>query len=124
YEQAVERDEAGLALEDAVEPRPQCGLALFGGSATIGLEITVEVPDQLANGGLGGTVLVGEGIELVNQALGMNPAQAMLADIELTGVVANDHGVGEEAVRLDAAPQRRLGGHHHVGRADLQLRYR
>ena len=56
HEQAVEHDEAGLALEDAVEPRPQRGLALFGGGATIGLEITVEVPDQLANGGLGGAV--------------------------------------------------------------------
>src|ERR1700688_3234200 len=30
-EQAVEGDEAGLALEDAVEPSPQCCLALFGG---------------------------------------------------------------------------------------------
>src|SRR5580698_8698123 len=56
-EQAVERDEAGVALEDAVEPCPQRGLALFGGGATIGLEITVEVPNQLANGGLGGTVV-------------------------------------------------------------------
>jgi hypothetical protein len=32
----------------------------------------------------------------VDQALGMNPAPAMLADIELTGVVADEHGVGEE----------------------------
>jgi hypothetical protein len=30
--QAVERDEAGFALEDAVEPRLQRGLALFGGA--------------------------------------------------------------------------------------------
>jgi hypothetical protein len=36
-EQAVEGDEAGFALEDAVEPRPQRGLALFGGGAAIGL---------------------------------------------------------------------------------------
>ena len=86
-EQTVEGDEAGLAREDAIEPRPHCGLALFGGSATIGLEFTIEVPDQLADSGLGSAVLVGEGVELVNQALGMNPAQAMLADIELTGVV-------------------------------------
>jgi hypothetical protein len=34
-EPAVERDEAGLALEDPVEPRPQCCLALFGRGATI-----------------------------------------------------------------------------------------
>src|SRR5215831_20043003 len=89
-EQAIECDEAGVSLEDAVEPRPQSGLALFGGGATIDLEITVEVPDQLADGGLGGAVVVGEGVELVNQALGMNPAQAVMADVELTGVVADD----------------------------------
>jgi hypothetical protein len=29
----------------------------------------------------------------VNQALGMNPAQAMLADLELSGVVADDHAL-------------------------------
>src|ERR1700692_2310723 len=121
-EQAVEGDEAGLALEDAVEPSPQCCLALFGGAATIGLEMTFEVPDQLARVGRGGAILVGEGVQLVNQTLGMNPTQAVLADIELTGVVADDHGVGEEAVRLDAAPQRRLGGDHHGVWIDLEGR--
>src|SRR5215475_15681154 len=44
-EQAVEGDEAGLTLKDAVEPRPQGSLAPFGGRATIGLKITIEVPD-------------------------------------------------------------------------------
>src|SRR5262249_11914446 len=48
----------------------------------------------------------------MNEPLGMNPAQAMLADVKLTGVVADNHGVGQEAMRLDAAPQRSLGGHH------------
>src|SRR5580700_554060 len=96
-EQTIEGDKAGLALEDAFEPCPQGGLALFGGSAAIGLEIAVELPDQLADGGLSGAVLVGESVELVNQALGMDPAQAVLADVELTGVIADDHGVGQEA---------------------------
>jgi hypothetical protein len=41
----------------------------------------------------------------VNKALGMDPAQAVLADIELTGIVADDDGVGQEAMRLDTAPQ-------------------
>src|SRR4029077_17612511 len=103
-EQPVERDESGLAHEDAVEPRPQCGSTLFGGDETIDLEITVEVPDQLTHGGLGGAVLVGEGVELVNQAFGMDPAQAVLADVELTSVIADDHGIGKEAVGFDAAP--------------------
>ena len=46
----------------------------------------------------------------------------MLADIELTGVVADDDGVGEEAVRPDAAPQRPLGRDHHGIRIDLEGR--
>ena len=75
--QTVEGDEAGGAREDAVEPRPQCGLALLGRRATIGLEISVELPDQFADSRLGGAVVVGKGVELVNQALGMNPAQAV-----------------------------------------------
>ena len=111
-----------LALEDAVEPRAQCGLALLVRVAAIGLEVAVEPPDQLAHGGLGGAVLVGEGVELVDQALGMDPTQAVLADVELAGVVADDHGVGEEAVRLDAAPQRRLGGDQHRVWIDLEGR--
>src|ERR1700676_2166329 len=72
-EQAVEGDEAGLALEDAVEPSPQRCLGRVGGAATVGFEITVEVPDQLAPGGLGGVILVGEAVELVNQTDRMNP---------------------------------------------------
>jgi hypothetical protein len=76
-EQAVEGDEAGLAREDAVELRLQLSLALWGGSATIGLEIGVELPDQRADRGLSGAVLLGEGVEFVNQPLGMNPAQAV-----------------------------------------------
>src|SRR2546427_6370131 len=121
-EQAVERGEAGLAGEDAVEPCPQGSLAVFGGGAAIGLEITIELPDQLADAALGSAVLVGEGVELVNQALGMNPAQAVLADVELTGVIADNHGVREEAVRLDAAPQRPLGGDHDGVGIDLERR--
>src|ERR1700674_4539247 len=38
--------------------------------------------------------------------------QAVLADIELTGVVADNDGVGQEAMQLDAAPRGALGGEH------------
>ena len=50
----------------------------------------------------------------------MNPAQAMRADIELAGVVADDHGVGEQAMRLDAAPQSAFGGNQHGIGMDLE----
>src|SRR6266567_2546543 len=41
-EQTVEGDEAGLAREDAIEPRPQHGLSSLDGVAAIGLELSVE----------------------------------------------------------------------------------
>ncbi len=63
---------------------------------------------------------VGERIEFVNQTFGVDPAQAMLADIELAGVVADDHSVGEQAMRLDAAPQSAFGGDQHGIGMDLQ----
>lgn len=56
---------------------------------------------------------VGEGVELVNQPLGMDPAQTVATDIELAGIVANDHGLLEEAMGLDAAPQCPFGGDQH-----------
>jgi hypothetical protein len=40
----------------------------------------------------------------------MNPAQAMLTDLELSGVAADDHAVAQETVVLNAAPQRAFGG--------------
>ena len=59
---------------------------------------------------------------LAYEPLGMNPAQAMLADVELTGVVADDDGIGQKAMRLDAAPQGSLGGHHDGIGIDLESR--
>jgi hypothetical protein len=83
-EQAVEGDEAGFVGEDAIELDFQISLALGGGRAPVGLEITVELPYGGAEGGLSNAVLIRKGVELVNQALGMNPAQAVLADLELS----------------------------------------
>src|SRR5436309_5723212 len=110
--QTVEGDESGLAREDAVKARPQDSLALPARILAIGFEVAIERPDQSTNAGLGLALLIGKGIELVNETFGMNPAQAMLANIELTGVVTDNHRVGQKAMRLDAAPQRSLGGNH------------
>src|SRR5271166_1013482 len=93
-EQTVEGGEAGPAAEDAIEPRRQARLARRGGMAAPSLETAVVAPDQSADAALGGALGVGERIEFVNQTFGVDPAQAMRADIELAGVVADDHGVG------------------------------
>src|SRR5258708_24218656 len=103
-EQAVEGDEAGLGREDAIKPCRQGGLALLGGMLAIGFESAIEPPDQSTGLALGDALLIREGVELVNEALGMDPAQAVLTDIELSGVIADNDGVGQKAVRLHAAP--------------------
>ena len=53
---------------------------------------------------------VGEGVELVHEPLGMHPAQRVPVERELAGVVGQDHRVGQEPMRLDAAPDRTFGG--------------
>jgi hypothetical protein len=75
-EQAVEGDEAGFAGEDAIELGFQNSLALRGRRVTVGLELAVELPDGGAHGGLGGAILIREGVEFVNRALGMNLIQS------------------------------------------------
>ncbi len=55
---------------------------------------------------LGQAKRIGESLELVDEALGMHPAQGMQADGELAGIVADDHRLGQQAVRLDGAPER------------------
>ena len=72
-EQPVEGDKPGLAREDAVEARPQDSPALSARILPIGFEIAIERPDQSTNSGLGLALIIGEGIELVNEPLGMNP---------------------------------------------------
>src|SRR5690606_18159555 len=51
-----------------------------------------------------------EALELVYQAFGMDPALGVLAEPELPGTVTEDHGIGEQLLLGDAAPQRPLGG--------------
>ena len=52
----------------------------------------------------------------------MDPAQAVRADVELPGVIADDDGVGQEAMRLDTAPQGTLGGDHDRIGVDFESR--
>ncbi len=54
---------------------------------------------------LRGPVQVGERIELMHEAFSVNPAQGVATNIELTRAVADDDGLRQEAVCLDAAPR-------------------
>ena len=49
----------------------------------------------------------------MHQPFGMHPAQRVPSDGELPGIVAQHHGVAQEAVRVDAAPYRAFGGDLH-----------
>src|SRR4051794_14483570 len=112
-EQPIEGSKAGAALEDTVETGAQGGSALWCRISAVGLEVAVEPPDQRAHVLLRDTLPVGEGIELVDQAFGMDPTQGVAADRELAGIVADQDGIRQEAVGLDAAPQCPLGGDQH-----------
>jgi hypothetical protein len=83
-EQPVERGEAGPALEDPVEAGAKRCLTPRRRIAAIDLEVGIEPPNQAAHPLLGGTMPVGEGIELMDQPLDMDPAEGVAADIELT----------------------------------------
>ena len=122
FEQAIEHDEAGRAAEDTVEPRAQGRAPSRRGRLAIGFEVAIIIPDQAADTLLCGPVAIVESGELVNEALAVDPAQRMVADVKLAGIVADDDGVVEKAVRLDAAPQRAFGGdHRRVDRAGERL---
>src|SRR5260370_41472438 len=94
-EQPIERGEAGPSFEDPVEAAAQGSFPLERRIPLVGLEIAVEPPDQASQALLRRAVPVGEGVELVDQPLGVNPAQPMAADIELAGIVADDDGLLE-----------------------------
>ncbi len=46
----------------------------------------------------------------MDEPLGVNPAQRVLANVELTGAITDDHGLAQQAVRNDAAHERPFGG--------------
>ena len=73
-EQAIERDEAGASMEDAVETGTQLATAPRRGGSAIHLEVIIEPPDECAHALLRGAVQIGEGVQLVHQPFRMHPA--------------------------------------------------
>ena len=73
------------------------------GDLSIGLEIGVDPPDHRAKLLLRRALLISEGVEPMQEALGMHPVQGVGADIELACVVADDDGIAQQAMRCDAA---------------------
>ena len=92
-EQAIERDEPGSAAEDAIEAGAQLAAAAWCGVGAVSFQLGVESPDERPDLLLCGTLGLGEGVELVHQPLGVDPAQRVRADCELAGVVTDDDGL-------------------------------
>ena len=106
----IELGKAGGAAEQAVEPGLQTGLGPGRRIGAIELEVAVEPPDQMAHQGDGGTLRLGHRHQAVDQTLGVDPAQAVAEHVELTGPIADDDGVLEQAMVVEAAGDRGLAG--------------
>ena len=94
-EEPVERGVSGSAFEDAVEAGSQFGGALWAGVGLERLELAIEPPDHLPGDFDGVALPIVGGNELVDEALGVDPAQSVLAEAELPGVVGKDDGAAE-----------------------------
>jgi hypothetical protein len=108
--QTVKGDEACAPLKDAIEARPHFTASTPRRREPVGLQVGVEPPDQPADMLLGDMLLVSERLQFVHQALGVDPTESVLADVELPRVVADHHRLAQEPMCIDRPPQRPLGG--------------
>ena len=116
-QQAVQGGGAGAGRKERLEAPDELGSSAAG-LALVVLEVAIEPPEALLNARLGAAIDTSvTGVELLNQALGMNPAGRVGADVELAGVVAEDAAAGEPAV---GAPERPFGGDLERLRIDLE----
>jgi len=95
-QELVERCIARARREDFLKALGELSLVLGCRLCAIGLEIGVERPDTALDTFLGLAVFVCEGVEFVNEALGMDPAQRVVGNVELTGAVGDDYGALEQ----------------------------
>ena len=73
----------------------------------------------MAHQGDGGALRLGHRHQAVDQTLGVDPAQAVAEHVELAGPIADDDGVLEQAVVVEAAGDRGLAGQpHRLGAGD------
>src|SRR5215210_1663983 len=74
-QQPIEGGKAGSPREDPVKARSQLHSSAAGWCLAIELQIAVEPPHQHPHAFLGGALMIREGVELMDQTLGMHPAQ-------------------------------------------------
>ncbi len=123
-EEAVERRVAGSAFEDAVEAGSEFERALRARGGLERLELTDRTTRSIRRAT--STALRCRslaGMSLWTRRSAVNPAQSVVADAELSGVVGEDDGAGEPILGADCAPQRAFAGHAHgIGRDPQSVR--
>ena len=93
-QQAVEFGKGGICREDGIEAAAELGAPSLARALAVGLEVGIEPPEPCADALLLAAPLLGEAIERVDQPLGVDPAERMMADIELAGIVGEDDAAG------------------------------
>ena len=106
----IEGRKAGALGEDGIEAGRQGGRPRRLGMALVGLQVGIQIPDLGANPLLILAMALIERDQLMDQPLGVDPAQGMEQDGELPGAVADDHQVEGEALVDQAAEQGPFGG--------------
>jgi hypothetical protein len=103
----VEFGKAGDPGENAIETLPQRRSADGGRIILVKLQVGVEPPDQLALQRDLTMLLVGHADDPAEMALGVDPTQGVLENVELTGIIGDDHRVGQQGD--DGSDHGRLG---------------
>ena len=97
-EQPVEGGKAGGGGEQPVKAGLKLPLSARSGIAAICLQVGVEPPHPRPDPRARLPLAVVEADQLVDEPLGVDPAQRVRADVELAGVVADDDGILEQAM--------------------------
>ena len=105
----VELGEAGDPGEDPIETPLQRRPAGRVRIAFVELEVSVEPPDQLALQRDQAVLLVCHADDPAEMALGVDPTQGVLENVELTGIIGDDHRVAQQAAGDDGTDHGRLG---------------
>lgn len=108
-QQFVEVAIAGAQRKDPIEPSLKAPGGTGIRSLPIGLQSLVKVPYKLAQG-FGVFHLAGRRRhQFVQQPLGVDPAQRMGADAELSGIIGDNHRIADQTMMADGAPDDGLG---------------
>ncbi len=93
FEQPVECGKAGSGGEEPLEALLERRVGLRRRLPAVRLEIGIEPPQPRPDPLDGLALPVIEADQLVDQPFGVDPAQRVMADVELTGVVTDDDGI-------------------------------